>query len=168
MDNRSYILNIVREHMDNLLDDWLPFRSMPINIKFFSGSKRARAYVATSKVKDNSGFFKPNNDELDLMLSEDVFLNKNANVDELIMTITHEVFHIIQRNVYSDDELRDKRSNISFVKNNISINSKNRLELEAEVFTINIHGRSYNSLKGAKDNELYKQILSNIINMDFV
>lgn len=126
-------------------------------MKIQSLGKVSRTYV--SRKANGLGYIEDES-TMHIMLNEKLF---KANNDEAILQIFyHELYHIIQYHLFDDSDIR-KLSETVVPENKVTTYSPNQLELEAEVFTINMLGASYHSCKKPKHDPLYQSTINTIL-----
>lgn len=147
----------IQSFVNETLKDWLVYRSLPVHVRTYTGGGNGHvcwhiAGKGRNRSKDMTA--------IDLNLSEKLL--EKGSEEDILLTVTHELMHVIQHNVYTDEQLREMRAT-KVPANKVSAYSPNLLELQAEVFCINLCGRSNHSFPFAKEQPLYKETLNNII-----
>lgn len=148
----------IQSFVNETLKDWLVYRSLPVHVRTYTGGG-SNGHVCWHIAGKGMNRYKDMT-AIDLNLSEKL-LTKGTDED-IKMTVSHELMHVIQYNLYSEEELQTMRGT-GVPANKVSEYTPNLLELQAEVFCINLCGRSHHSFKGAKEQPLYKETLNSII-----
>lgn len=149
----------IQNFVNQLLKDWLVVKSKPLHIVMVTcENPRWAAAVSHHLYKKGLSYHKTMT-EIDLNVHKS-FFTLSEKVQERI--ITHEVYHVIQYNILRPEQLYRLRT-APVPENNVSEYSPNMLELEAEVFCINICGESNHSYPEAKYQSLYRATLDRIL-----
>lgn len=149
----------IQVKVQEILEDWLVCKSMPVRV-IISNNKTIRGGVSYGSKKDDFGFRVCDKSSLELEINERLL----SSPAELERTIAHECWHIIQHNIMSSQERRSLIEE-TVEENRVTRYCPNMLELQAEVFAINLCGSSNHSYEGAKSDPLYREVLDCILNM---
>lgn len=147
--------------VNSTLEEWLVYKSKPVHIKIFKTDRGgASGSVSYHTYKDGLQYAEDKS-EIDLYLSERLLSDK-VSKEQFTRTLCHEIYHIIQYNRFTPEEIKGMmRTPVE--SNRVSMYASNLLELEAEVFTINLCGSSNHSYKEAKSDPLYRVTLDRIL-----
>lgn len=148
----------IETKVNEILKDFCPYR-FPFVVKEINSS-RQNGSVGFNVIKKGITYTEDKNT---ICLKINSRLLRAGNEKRLERTIAHEVYHMIQLEMYSEREYRDKKATY-IGENDVTAYAPNVLELEAEVFTINLLGRSNHSWVNAKQSDLYKKTLTDILN----
>lgn len=148
----------ISSFISSVLKDWLVYKPMPFVVTFFEGSNK-NGTVGYRIVKEGLAYRK---DTTTIQVSINKKLLAPKNRKALEKCLYHEIYHLIQWNLFSHEEIKAMRQ-IQVEKNYVTQYCDNILELEAEVFAINMCGSSNHSYVIAKEQPLYQETLQRIL-----
>lgn len=152
----------IQTSVNQLLKDWMPFKSKPVHVIIVKAANPRNVATVSSHVIREGLSYRQDYNEVDLNVHESFFSYPEEAQERII---AHETYHVIQRNIYPAIILKDRKSIVPASGHGVTEYAPNIIELEAEVFCINVCGSSNYSLPGAKNQPLYRKILNQILSL---